>query len=60
MQFSRTRKRPKGLFPFIPEESGSDSVAVQKLIFYLITVFQKCRENQVMNVIMVSSVQKQV
>lgn len=60
MQFYKRRKRPKGLFPFIPEESGSDSVAVQKLIFYLIMVFQKYHESQVMNVIMVSSVQKQV
>lgn len=60
MQSPRTRRSPKDLFPFIPEESGSDTVAVQKLIFYLIMIFQKCRESQVINVIMVSSVQKQV
>lgn len=50
----------RDFFPFIPEESGSDSVAVQKLTFYLIMVFQKRHESQVMNLVMVSSVQKQV
>lgn len=58
MQFSRTRKRPEGLPPCIPEESGSDSAAAQKLLFCIIVVFQKCRGSQVMNVIMARSVQK--
>lgn len=53
----QNKERRKGLFLFIPEESGSEGVTV---VFCLITVFQKCHESQVMNVIMVSSVQKQV
>lgn len=32
MQFSKARKRPEGFPPSIPEESGLDSVAAQKLL----------------------------
>jgi len=41
----QNKEKPRALFPFIPEESESDCVAVQKLIFYFMMIFQKHHEN---------------